>query len=181
VIAWQWWLVAALVLVIGLYLRSLAGRLDRLHLRLAAAAEALDAQLLRRAAAAAEVAHSGLLDPATSMVLADTARTAQVTGREHQREHEIVESELSSALRAALDEESLAELRTPSGGPGRDLLAELASAANRVVLARRFHNDIARSTLRLRRRRLVRGLRLAGTAPWPRPFEIDDAPPDGLV
>jgi 8-oxo-dGTP pyrophosphatase MutT (NUDIX family) len=40
------------------------------------------------------------------------------------------------------------------------------------VLARRVHNDAVRDTLTQRRRRLVRWLKLAGTAPQPEYFEI---------
>ncbi|NUT51270.1 MAG: NUDIX domain-containing protein, partial [Saccharothrix sp.] len=52
------------------------------------------------------------------------------------------------------------------------LAAELSDAEQRVVLARRVHNDAVRDTLALRRRRSVRWLRLAGTAPTPSYFEI---------
>jgi len=167
--------VAALVVLFLLYLRSVAGRLDRLHVRLEAAEAALDAQLLRRTAAASEVAHSGLVDPATAVLLADAAYTAQGSGRNDRPAREAAESALSFALRAALDEEEVAEL---SDSPaGRHLVEEVRQAGDRVLLARRFHNDAVRATLRLRRRRLVRWFRLAGTAEWPRAFEIDDAPP----
>jgi len=45
------------------------------------------------------------------------------------------------------------------------------------VLARRVHNDAVRDTLGLRSQRLVRWLRLAGTAPMPAYFEIADPAP----
>ena len=41
-----------------------------------------------------------------------------------------------------------------------------------------MHNDAVRDTLALRSRRLVRWLRLAGTAPLPAYFEIADAAPE---
>jgi hypothetical protein len=176
--SWWWALAGALVLLILLYLRSLAGRLDRLHVRLEAAGAALDAQLVRRSAAAAELAHAGLLDPASSLLLADAAHEAQTAAAEDPARREIVEGELSSALRAAVGDEDVADLaRTPHHA----LVDELRSACQRVVLARRFNNEAARSTLRLRSRPLVKRLRLAGGAPWPRPFEMDDAPPSALV
>jgi 8-oxo-dGTP pyrophosphatase MutT (NUDIX family) len=59
----------------------------------------------------------------------------------------------------------------PAAGPA-GLIAELADAEARVVLARRFHNDAVRDTLALRERRLVRWFRLAGTAALPTYFEI---------
>ncbi len=171
--AWVWIFFFALLVL--LYLRSVAGRLDRLHVRLEAAASALDAQLVRRSAAANEVAHSGLVDPATAVLLADAAYAAQGTGRADESGRETAESALSFALRAALDEDEVAELAT--NPTGRHLLEEVQAAGERVVLARRFHNDTVRATLRIRRRRVARWFRLAGTAPWPRAFEIDDAPP----
>ncbi|HKN95801.1 MAG TPA: NUDIX domain-containing protein, partial [Pseudonocardiaceae bacterium] len=58
------------------------------------------------------------------------------------------------------------------------LAEELADAEQRVVLARRVHNDAVRDTLALRRRRLVRWLRLAGTARQPHYFEIAEPDPD---
>jgi 8-oxo-dGTP pyrophosphatase MutT (NUDIX family) len=52
------------------------------------------------------------------------------------------------------------------------LVAELADAEARVLLARRFHNDAVRDTLALRERPAVRILRLGGTATLPSYFEI---------
>ncbi|HTY73862.1 MAG TPA: hypothetical protein VMI11_15795 [Actinomycetes bacterium] len=170
-------LLGLLVVVVLLYVRSLAGRLDRLHVRLEAAESALDAQLIRRSAAAAELAYSGVLDPASSLLLADAAHEAQVASGADLARREPVESALSSALRAAVDEVDVAAV---DGSPQAELLDELRSACQRVQLARRFANDAARATLRLRRRPLVRRLGLAGHAPWPRVFEIDDAPPPAL-
>jgi hypothetical protein len=50
--------------------------------------------------------------------------------------------------------------------------SKLADAEQRVVIARRVYHDAVRDTLALRSHRLVRWLRLAGTAPLPRYFEI---------
>ena len=44
-------------------------------------------------------------------------------------------------------------------------------------MARRFHNDAVRAARALRRHRTVRWLRLAGHAPFPLAFEMDDEPP----
>jgi hypothetical protein len=170
------WVLGALLLLLvllGLYLRGLAGRLDRLHVRVEASADALDAQLVRRSGVALELATSGLLDPASSMLLAGAAHAAQAA--EHPTREES-ESGLSQALRATLDApEAAAVLR--SSETGRELADEAAAACQRVVLARRFHNDAVAATLRLRRHRLVRSLHLAGRAPLPATFECDDRPP----
>jgi hypothetical protein len=57
------------------------------------------------------------------------------------------------------------------------LAAELADVEQSVLIARRVYNDAVRDTLDLRSRRLVRWLRLAGTAPAPVYFEIADPQP----
>lgn len=52
------------------------------------------------------------------------------------------------------------------------LAAELSDAEQRVVIARRVHNDAVRDTLSQRRRRVVRWFKLAGTAAQPVYLEI---------
>jgi hypothetical protein len=175
VISW-WWVVGGLVVVAALYLRQLAGRLDRLHVRVEAAWDALDAQLVRRAAVAVDLAHSGLLDPASSVLLVEEAYGAQ-NADTHTRPR--AESELTGALHAALPDTATVEL-VEQAARGRELTASLRAACGRVVLARRFHDEAVRSTQALRDRRLVRWLHLAGTAPYPHPFEMDDLPPVSL-
>ncbi|MGB3482049.1 MAG: NUDIX domain-containing protein, partial [Mycobacterium sp.] len=61
------------------------------------------------------------------------------------------------------------------------LVAELADAEARVLLARRFHNDAVRDTLALRERPVVRWLHLGGHAPLPTYFEITEAGADVAV
>jgi hypothetical protein len=167
---------AAVVLVLW-YLSWTAARLDRLHARVEGARFALDAQLLRRSTLALELATAGLLDPATGVLLAGAAHEASAVELD---ERELAESNLSRALRAAFAEpETVAAV---AGNPrGREILDELDAAAKRVQLARRFYNDAVRATKAVRRKRPVRYFRLAGRAPVPQSFEMDDAPPDGLA
>ncbi|MGH3329248.1 MAG: hypothetical protein ACRDPT_15905 [Streptomycetales bacterium] len=172
---WLWVLVA--LVVIGVHLSWTAGRIDRLHTRIDASRAALDAQLVRRASIALELAISGLLDPAASVLLAGAAHEAREASQE---ERELAESDLSKALRAALREP--VQVKALGSDPGgAQLLAELDAAMRRVPMARRFHNDVVRGTRALRRQRVVRFLRLAGRAPMPPTFEMDDAPPPGLI
>jgi hypothetical protein len=63
------------------------------------------------------------------------------------------------------------------GGP--ELIGEVEAAAQQVFIARKFYNDLAARTMYARRRPLARVFRLAGSAPPPRFFEMDDALPDG--
>jgi hypothetical protein len=48
-------------------------------------------------------------------------------------------------------------------------------------MARRFHNDSVRAARAVRRHRVVRLLRLAGHAPFPQAFEMDDETPYALT
>ena len=70
-------LIAAAVLFLGVYVSWRAGRLDRMHTRLEAARAALDVTLVRRSSVAMELASSGFLDPATSLLLAGAAHDAR--------------------------------------------------------------------------------------------------------
>ncbi len=166
----------ALLLVAGWYLSFSATRLDRLHARIEGARSALDAQLVRRASVSLQLATSGLLDPATSLLLAEAAHRAREAD---EVEREVDESNLTRALQAAFGEDGVGEALAADPG-GAEMLAELASACQRVGLARRFHNDAVRGARVVRRKRVVRYLRLAGHAPWPPTFEIDDTMPDPL-
>jgi len=170
--------VAALV-VVGWYLTFSASRLDRLHARLEGARSALDAQLVRRASVALQIASSGRLDPATGLLLADAAHHARESDGADQSVRESAESDLTRALTAAFADSTLTD--ELAGDPvGRELLHELGSACLRVALARRFLNDVVISARVVRRKWVVRSLRLAGHAPWPQTFEINDTPPQSL-
>lgn len=170
------WIVLAIV-AIGVYLSWTAGRLDRLHSRIDAARAALDAQLLRRASVTQELATSGVLDPAASIVLYEAAHAARQSEEDHR---EVAESELSTALRAVFGEPAQVDAVKEIPG-GEEAATELAAAVRRVPMARRFHNDAVRAARALRRHRTVRLLRLAGHAPFPLAFEMDDAPPVALA
>ncbi len=163
-------LIAVAAVLVGVYVSWRAGRLDRMHARVDKARAALDAALVRRSSVAQELAACGLLDPATSLLLAGAAHDARAAGEPN----ELAESDLTQALRAVL---SQPDFRTSldSQGSADELLAELESAAHQVFLARKFYNDAVASTQAARRRWLARALGLAGGAPMPVFFEIDDS------
>ncbi|MEO3870194.1 hypothetical protein ABGB18_15380 [Nonomuraea sp. B12E4] len=169
--------VGIVVVLTAVYISWRAGRLDRLHIRLELAGESLDAALMRRRAVVLELAGSRLLDPATSLVLAAAAHEARTAGPE-EREH--AESDLSRALRAAVDQERFREKLSEAPG-GRDLLDELDTAVAKVVYSRRFYNNAVGVTRTAQRRWLARMLRLAGHTEYPRFFEIDDNPPAAMA
>lgn len=169
-------LVAAIVVVAAVLLSWTAGRVDRLHHRVAGARAALEAQLMHRSGATLELAATGLLDPARSLVLLDAAHQARAS---EEQDRELAESDLSRALVASLgDETEIARLRQDADAG--DLLAELGNACRKVELARRFHNDVVASALALRRNGLVRWFGLAGHARLPTMVELDDSRPTTL-
>jgi 8-oxo-dGTP pyrophosphatase MutT (NUDIX family) len=149
---------AVVLLMVAAWAYQTAHRLDRLHVRYDLSWQALDGALARRAVvgrAVAVEAYAGGPDGKRLATLADAAERAPRTARE------AAENELSAAL-AVVDPASLPVA----------LVAELADAEARVLLARRFHNDAVRDTLALRERPAVRILRLGGTAALPSYFEI---------
>jgi 8-oxo-dGTP pyrophosphatase MutT (NUDIX family) len=162
------WLLAAIVLVValltlaGVWAYRTAHRLDRLNVRYDLSWQALDGALARRAVVARAVAIDAYGGAPAGRRLAALADDAECAPR-HTRE--ACENELSAAL-AMVDPASL-----PAG-----LIAELADAEARVLLARRFHNDAVRDTLALADRGMVRVLHLGGTAKLPGYFEIVEHP-----
>lgn len=175
---WVWLVVLGALLLFGLYLSQVAGRLDRLHLRIEAARNALELQLSRRSGVVQEIAGSGVLDPATSVVLGESATAARVVEPDDLDEVSVVESELTGALVVAFsDPEDVEALDEASDVRMSDVLE---TACRRVQLARRFHNDAVRACLAIRERRLVRWFRLAGHTPLPRSVELDDTLPPGF-
>jgi hypothetical protein len=175
-------IVVVVVAMLGVYVSWRAGRLDRLHARLEARRAALDVALVRRSSVALELASSGLLDPATSLLLASAAHDARSAqnghaweGREARQDgQELPESDLTRALRAVFGQPGFRD--SLNGTEGADeLLTELEGAAHQVFLARKFYNDAVAATRAARRPPLVRLLRLAGGAPLPEFFEIEDS------
>ena len=131
---WTITVLAVLAFVLwGFYVSWRASRLDRLHNRTEAARTALDLALVRRASAAAELASSGQLDPASSLLLADAVRRAR---QADPAERDLAESDLTRALRATLgDPEFRAELRAgdgPGGGPAPSPVPASAVSASAV-------------------------------------------------
>lgn len=152
----MWWVVGAALAValVVAYLIWTAGRVERLRVRAETAARALDAHLLRRAAAAAVLA-----ERRSGAELYAAARIALDAGPE---EREAAENDLTRQLRAVpLD-------------PADPDCAAVIAASRRLALARQVHTDLVRDARAVRGRRLVRLLRMGRRHPWPRYFDIDD-------
>ncbi|MFC0005358.1 hypothetical protein [Micromonospora siamensis] len=152
----MWWLVGA-GLVLGLvaaYLTWTAGRVERLQSRAELAARALDAHLLRRAAAAAVLAERryGVELYAAARIALDAAP----------QEREAAENDLTRQLRAVdLD-------------PTDPDCEAVVAASRRLALARQVHTDLVRDARTARSRPLVRLFRMGRRHTWPRYFDIDD-------
>ncbi len=165
-----WWFVVAVTAAILLtaWVTFTATRLDRLHARIDAAQAALDAQLVRRAAALQRVADvlGPQLGPDRSQrieLAAQAALAAPLAARE-QAENEV--GRLANEL--ADGQADPAQSTDP-------VLHEVAESAFRVIIARRFYNDAVRDTRTLRGGRMPRLLHLAGHRAMPEFFDIDDA------
>ncbi|MGO3327925.1 NUDIX hydrolase [Gordonia sp. (in: high G+C Gram-positive bacteria)] len=156
-------LIVALVVVGLVWLAVLsatrASRLNRLHIRVDLARQALFAALERRAVVARAIAAADPAAPGADVLTraADAAESAALAGRE------AAENQLSAAI-AQTDPVH----RSPA------LTSELAEAQTRVTMARRFYNDAVRDARTLRGRRMVRWLHLAGHAHRPDYFEITE-------
>lgn len=163
-------LVVAGVVLLASYLTWTASRLDRLTARVEAAWSALDAQLVRRAAAAGQLAayerrHGGL-DAASAKVMEDTALRARIAAPGERQDYE---NDLTRAIRHAL---AAGVLR---GGRSDQLLDDLRDASTKVDLSRQFYNDAVRDNEGLRRRPVQRLLCRFRRDPYRTYFEIADA------
>lgn len=186
--------VAAVVLLAGLVALGVGRvrRLHRLHIRVDAARAGLDAALRRRAMAAIATASASRAFPGSAAPrgrarpgtargapgavpsadpgsrLGDglgAAAAAALGAGGVDAAREAVENALGRRL-AALDRDAL-----PAA-----LRAELGEAELLVVLGRTVYHDAVRDTLALRSRRMVRWLRLAGTAALPAYLDIAVTP-----
>ena len=195
-------LLVGLAVAAGWALYARAVRVDRLHRQVLGARATLEAQLVHRAEAAAELATVPALDPASGLLLSRAAREAldaegplvddgldtstplEGTPSSHPassgaalptpitRSRALIESDLSRVLRTVVSEPARREL---SADPlSLPALNRLDRACSRLVLARRFHNTHVSEAQALRARLLVRMCHLAGHAPMPQTFDADD-------
>lgn len=165
------WLIVAVVLavVLTMWVTFTLTRLDRLHARVDAAQAAMDAQLVRRAAALLHVAESpdsGAPDDRRARY--DAIAQNALNAGEADEERQSIENAVGRCV---------AELAEPAQSLRPDAAAELREAAARVLIARRFYNDAVRDTRALRARRMPRLFRMAGRRVVPQFFDIDDTLP----
>lgn len=140
--------IAVVVTILAAWAYFTAQRLNRLHIRTDSALAQLISALDRRDALMAA------LEPE----LRELAQTSlSIAGSP-----EFVEA------KAKADSDVKCQLQN------RTVAADIVDASARVELAARFYNDAVTSTRALRTRRLVRFLRLGGTAKLPRYFDVND-------
>jgi hypothetical protein len=150
----MYWVVGVVVVgaLLCAYLTWTARRVDRLHLRVQSAARALDAHLLRRAAAAAVVAER--------YALVELYAAARIALDAEPDDREPAENDLTRQLRAL---PLIAEDPTTQ---------TLVATSRRVALARQVHTDLVRDALTARDRPLVRLLRMSRKHARPAYFDI---------
>lgn len=170
--------ILAVLVLFGVYLASTAGRLDRLHHRVDTAYASLNAQLLRRSTIAIEVALSGELDPAASLVLGDAAFRAQENEGDPVDRAQ-AESDLTKAIAATVGSRDEVDVLFETE-QGKRLGNQLSSSLHRTAISRRFYNDAVRACRAVRRQHLVRWFSLAGHTPLPQTVEMDDEIPAGF-
>ncbi len=172
-------LAVALLVIFGVYLSMTAGRLDRLHGRVDTAYASLDVQLVRRGSAALDAAGSGLLDPASTLVLGDAAIAARDSQLEPLRRTQL-ESDLTKAIMVTIGSKEDVEVLVEEP-LGAEIVDAMSASFHRAALARRFYNDAVRACRAVRRQRIVRWFRLAGHTGWPQTVEMDDDIPPGFA
>ena len=151
--------VTLLLLALGWVLYAVALRVDRLHRQVLGSRATLEAQLVHRGQAAIDFAANGALDPASAVLLSRAAHDAldcdgpivedgldpDAAVSSGQRSRALVESDLSRVIRTVLNVQARTALTTQS--LAADALARLDKACR---------------------------LHLAGHAPMPQTFDIDD-------
>lgn len=153
-----------LLLVAG-YVSWLAGRLGRLHRRAEAATAALDAKLVRRAAAAAVLADQ--LSDHSPQLAADLYAAARAALAAGPVEREAAENDLTRTLREL--PETISDLASAAAA-----WSDVVTASRRVALARQVHTDLVRDARAVRSRIAVKLLRLAQEHAEPAYFDVDD-------
>ena len=171
-----WIMIAvAVISTTAFYISWRATRLDRLHVRIETARAALDAALLRRCTVVLEIATSGLIDPASVVILADAEQDARRFSDSGNLlpERAIAEQDLTRAVTIFHEQPGLKDSLTAephTAEYGAKLLQDLDESTARLAIAEQFYNETVNLTIASRRRALARILHLPGNAPEPTHF-----------
>ena len=180
--------IVAIVALLGTSLTWTAERIDRLNLRVERADASLDAQLVRRSAAADSFAvHAAEARLLPERQLAEL-RAVSAEARAHADAGDRWAAENALTLRIleavlALQHarhssgaiaHSMSDTAADSGAESVTVIADLAAASQRVDLARSFYNQAVRDAREHRARVAPRLLHLAGRAALPPFVDMDD-------
>jgi hypothetical protein len=159
-------LVALAILLFAWYLSFSASRLDRLHHRVETSWEHLDALLQRRAALALEISHQADLDPATDLILMQSAYLSREEAIANRND---AEQSLSESLKflKELAKSGYLTIALP-------LLDELTSLTEKITLAISIHLEAVNSVAKLRGKFLYRLFHLAGKAKLPKIYSFEE-------
>lgn len=174
----SYWIVLVLVLFIyAIYLSNVAGRLDRLHLKVENARQALDRQLALRTSICKEIIKLSVLDQNLVSELENALKDSiQEESLEiHTQQEWEIETRVSIALSNIFDDEKITKIIND-----KKLLTEIAAAIRRVSYALTFYNDAAKSAIKVRRRWTVRFFRLFGRAAMPEIISFQVQIPRGI-
>lgn len=155
--------VVGVVILVAWVLSYRASRIDRLHARIEGCWHALDAMLVRRSEALLELANSGTLDPASSLLLSygvSEVLEVEDTDPEHalrvERENELAAT--ATLVLAEATPDALASL-----DPG--MRGTVEQTSRQVNVAASFYNDAVSDVIAIRDQALTKIACLAGKAP----------------
>ncbi len=158
--------IGLIILLFAWYLSFAAARLDRLHHRVETSWEHLDSLLQRRAALALEISHQTDLDPATNLILTQSAYVSREEAIIDRNDAERSLSESLKFLRMSADSGEVS-IFLP-------LLDELSTLTEKITLAIAIHLEAVSSVAKLRSKPIYRLFHLAGKAKLPRIYSFEE-------
>ena len=172
-----WVTLIILVFIYAIYLANVAGRLDRLHLKVENARNALDRQLALRTSICKEIIKLSEVDKNLIRQLEDALKESiqEESLEVHTLQEWEIETKVSIALNNIFDDEKIVKSIVD-----KKLLTEIAAAIRRVSYALTFYNDAAKSAIKVRRRWTVRFFRLFGRAAMPEVISFQVQIPRGI-
>lgn len=172
-----WVTLIILVFIYAIYLSNVAGRLDRLHLKVENARNALDRQLALRTSICKEIIKLSGVDKNLIRQLEDALKESiqEESLEVHTLQEWEIETKVSIALNNIFDDEKIVKSIVD-----KKLLTEIAAAIRRVSYALTFYNDAAKSAIKVRRRWTVRFFRLFGRAAMPEVISFQVQIPRGI-
>lgn len=159
-----WITLFIIIFIYAIYLSNVAGRLDRLHLKVENAREALDRQLALRSSVCKEIIKLSQIniDLKNELEIALVNSIEEESLPIHSQQEWNIESNVTEVLNKIFADEEVIKIIG-----NNKLIAEIAAAMRRVAYALTFYNDAARSAIKVRKRWTVRFFRLFGRAQMP--------------